>query len=309
VMLHFEFSSLIENAINQRLSHPDYLGTECVRLLHDETTLLRIDKYGSVLAIYWYIERPPLQSEQNDFDRLASCVGAEQWIVYPKQKQQTFNGSEIKESFSWQAPEHGIMYELRSNHGASPGLFLDQRQQRLWALQNTDGKRVLNLFCYTSGFTLNALKGGAQQVTSVDISASALAWSRSNVLKNDLDVERTVFLKDDSRQVLKRSLARGTRYDIVVCDPPTFSRGKGAVFSLKREFRKLLRACSLVVEPGGHLLFSTNFEGMSPSEFEATIWQELGPTRMKQVTLYKPTYDYSGSAEWELKSCLISFDG
>jgi 23S rRNA (cytosine1962-C5)-methyltransferase len=267
---------------------------------------LRVDKYGNVLAIYWYLDRPPVESELSNFNKLMSFIGADRWILYPKKKQHILNDSESKEPFAWQASEHGIMYELRSNHGASPGLFLDQRKQRLWVCENARGKRVLNLFCYTSGFTLNALKGGAEQVCSVDTSASALSWSRSNVSKNKLDLERVVFIKDDSRQLLKRSLARGIKYDIVVCDPPTFSRGKGTAFSFKQEFRKLLRGCALVIAPGGHLLFSTNFEGISHSEFQTTVWDELGRSRVKQMTMYPPTYDYCGDAEWELKSAMIA---
>lgn len=305
----FEFSALIESAIRQRISHPEYGKVGCARLLHNETQILRIDKYGAVLAIYWYPERPPEPSERSNFDRIASFSGAERWILYPKQKQQSSMGSDTKERFAWQAPEHGLLYELRSNHGASPGLFLDQRQQRLWAYENAEGRRVLNLFCYTSGFTLNALKGGADLVHSVDTSASALAWSKSNVVNNNLDLKRAVFIKDDSRQILKRTFAKGIKYDIVICDPPTFSRGKGAPFSFKQEFKKLLRACSMVIAPAGQLLFSTNFEGISSSEFQTIVWDELGKSRVEKVIMYKPTYDYYNDGEQELKSALIWFCG
>jgi 23S rRNA (cytosine1962-C5)-methyltransferase len=308
-MVLFEFSTSVSDAISQRILQPEYDDIGCVRLLHNECSLLRIDKFGPVLAIYWYPDRSPLDVEVREFDKIANFVSAERWILYPKQKQHLPKNSEVKEVFGWQASEHGIIYELRANHGSSPGLFLDQRQQRLWALQNSMGKRVLNLFCYTSGFTLNALKGGATQVCSVDISASALAWSKINVLKNNLDPEQVVFLKEDSRRVLKRSSARGVVYDVVVCDPPTFSRGKGSVFSLKREFARLLYDCSLVVAPGGYLLFSTNFEGMSRSEFEVAIREQLGPDRVKEISQFEPTYDYFGDTPWGLKSCLIAMRG
>lgn len=305
-MASFRFSPVIRKAIIQRITHPEYEETGCVRLLHNESPLLRVDKFGPVLAIYWYPDRNPLENEQEDFDNIARFVGAERWILYPKQKQHFSKSSASNELFNWQACEHGIVYELRASHGASPGLFLDQRQQRLWAGKNATGKRVLNLFCYTSGFTLNALKGGAEQVWSVDTSASALAWSRNNVLKNNLALERAVFLREDSRQVLKRSLAKGVTYDIVVCDPPTFSRGKGSPFSLKREFTKLLFDCSQVVAPGGHLLFSTNFEGMSRSGFESAIREELSDGQIRDMVIFRPTYDYDSDTPWELKSCLIS---
>jgi len=307
-MVRFEISSAIEDAVIQRISHPDYIETGCVRLLHNETEIVRVDKYGTILAIYWYADRAPSQSELTEFDSLVRFVRAERWLLYPKQKLQIPNRAESRESLTWQASEHGVTYELRANHGASPGLFLDQRQQRLWVCENAAGKRVLNLFCYTSGFALNALKGDAEQVISVDISASALAWSRSNVLKNSLDSERALFLKDDSRNVLRRSFAKGARYDIVVCDPPTFSHGKGAAFSLKREFRKLLHDCSMLVAPGGHLLFSTNFEGLSRSEFEDIVRDELG-RRIKEMSIYRPTFDYRGDTPWGLKSCLVSMVG
>lgn len=304
-MDRFEFSAVIEKAVIQRLSHPEYVETECFRLLHNETRLLRVDKFGIVLAIYWYPDRAPLESELTEFGKMISAVGAERWILYPKQKQHMPSHSACREAYAWEASEHGIMYEFRGSHGSSPGLFLDQRQQRLWARENSLGKRVLNLFCYTSGFSLNALKGGAVQVCSVDISASALAWSRSNVLNNNLCLDRATFLKDDSRQVLRRALAKGVCYDVVVCDPPTFSRGKGAAFSLKQEFRKLLCDCSLVVAPGGHLLFSTNFEGIARSEFESAIRNELGQNRIKRITFFKPTFDFFGDTPQGLKSCLI----
>ena len=305
--MYFKYTSAIRDAIVRRISHPDYRLLECVRLLHSESHLLRIDMFGKVLAIYWYPERLPLANEQKVFDTIAEFVHAERWVLFPKQKISIPDSSFLKESFAWHAKEHEIIYELRSCHGASPGLFLDQRQQRLWTLENAFGKKVLNLFCYTSGFTLSALKGEAAQVCSVDTSASALAWSRDNLLLNGFSVKNSKFLKEDARSILKRTLAKNGRYDIVVCDPPTFSRGKGAVFSLKREFRELLRACCMIVAPGGDLLFSTNYEGISHTEFHEIISAEVASRAAADVVFYKPTYDYVAKADWELKSARISF--
>jgi 23S rRNA (cytosine1962-C5)-methyltransferase len=286
-------------------------------LLHNESKLVKIDQYGDVLAIYWYVaDRLPMSSEEEAFQRIVHLVGATKWILYPKEKNNHLKSGYLKDDFSWTASEGDLSYQLRSNHGASPGLFTDQREQRFLIRNISQNARVLNLFCYTSGFSLNALQGGADQVVSVDSSASALDWSKTNVLLNNLELSRILFWRDDVRKVLKRLISRSDLYDIVICDPPTFSYGKNKPFVIGRELRSLIQMCMQCVAKGGSMFFSINYEGMALESFLIILKDLLRQRKVRDLQVFNPTFDYMGcngeevtkGDVWSLKSVRVQFD-
>ena len=137
------------------------------------------------------------------------------------------------------------------------GLFLDHRPLRLRLARESRGLRVLNLFCYTASASVHAGLGGAASTTSVDLSPTYLDWAAQNLARNGLSGPSHRLVQADVMAWLE---AERARYDLVFCDPPTFSNSARAEdFDLQREHVRLIDACMARLAPGGLLLFSNNF--------------------------------------------------
>ena len=155
--------------------------------------------------------------------------------------------------------ENGLRLLVNFQDYLDTGLFLDHRPVRMMIQKMAEGKRFLNLFCYTGSATLNAIKGGAVSTVSVDASSTYLDWAIENLRINEYptDIEN-FFYRDD---VIDWLWATYDRYDLIFCDPPTFSNGKGrsSSFDVQRDQYQLIRAAAMHLAPGGILIFSTNF--------------------------------------------------
>lgn len=140
------------------------------------------------------------------------------------------------------------------------GLFLDHRLMRERIAQKTKSKRVLNLFCYTSSVGVHAALGGAVKTTNVDLSQTYLDWSIRNYHLNGIAGidEKHRFIKADVMAWLEKDLGK---YDIIFCDPPTFSNTKktGRVFDVQSDHIKLISLCMKRLADNGTLYFSNNF--------------------------------------------------
>ncbi|WP_447936630.1 bifunctional 23S rRNA (guanine(2069)-N(7))-methyltransferase RlmK/23S rRNA (guanine(2445)-N(2))-methyltransferase RlmL [Thermomonas fusca] len=137
------------------------------------------------------------------------------------------------------------------------GLFLDHRPLRARMALEARGKRFLNLFCYTGVATVQAAVQGAAQTTSVDLSATYLEWLADNLRGNGIGGTRHRIAQADALKWLEADTGE---YDVVFCDPPTFSNSKRADdFDVQRDHVRLLRAAVARLAPGGVLYFSNNF--------------------------------------------------
>jgi len=139
------------------------------------------------------------------------------------------------------------------------GLFLDHRPLRALIGARAQGKRFLNLYCYTGSATVHAAMGGARTTTSVDTSRTYLEWARKNLAINGLDPERHRLERADCLDWLMERKVE--RYDLIFIDPPTFSntkKGGGRIFDIQRDHGRLITAAMALLETGGLLLFSTN---------------------------------------------------
>jgi len=171
--------------------------------------------------------------------------------------------------------ENGLFYEIHPFSGYSTGLFLDQRENRKALASGSAGKKVLNLFSYTCGFSVACASQGAE-TTSVDLSKKYLEWGKRNFEKNHIDWVRHQFVAADSFEFLRRAEKKGQKWDLVIVDPPSFSRTKqGGVFSLKKDYSRLFRAVGPLVSTGGGLFFSCNLSEWNSKILGEKIEQHL----------------------------------
>lgn len=175
--------------------------------------------------------------------------------------------------------ENGVAYELGFNEGYSVGIFLDQRDNRRRLLVNhvaagfplfsdgAAGREVLNCFAYTCAFSVCAALGGAR-ATSLDLSKKYLDWGRRNFEANGIDPSGHDFIYGDVFDWLRRLAKKGRTFDVVVLDPPTFSRSKEhGDFRAERDYGELAGFALKLLKPGGVLLASTNSARLTPERF------------------------------------------
>lgn len=159
--------------------------------------------------------------------------------------------------------EGGLEFEVNLSDYLDTGLFLDHRQTRAMVRAEAEEKRFLNLFCYTGSFSVYAAAGGAAETTSVDLSNTYLDWTRTNLSKNGFkDAGRHRIVRDEARAFLEHRAKRGEPpFDLVVCDPPTFSRSAKSEtpWDVERDHADLLVLVAQNLAPGGVVYFSTNF--------------------------------------------------
>jgi 23S rRNA (cytosine1962-C5)-methyltransferase len=160
--------------------------------------------------------------------------------------------------------ESGLLYELDFSASYSPGLFPDQRLNRLF-LNERRPRRVLNTFAYTCAFSVAAASVGAETV-SVDVSKSSLLRGRRNFELNRIPPDGHRFIPEDVPTFLRRLIKRGETFDVIILDPPTFGRsGSGRTFRFERDFPALLECAHQLSAPGGAILLSTNFTAWDES--------------------------------------------
>lgn len=164
--------------------------------------------------------------------------------------------------------ERGVKVAVRPWDGPDVGLYMDMRDVRAWLEPHWRGKRVLNLFAYTSMFSVCAAVHGATEVHSVDLSEAYLERARSNFLLNGLDPQAHVFEQADSFKALDSRRRKQQRFDIVVADPPAYSHGPGGTWSIQKDLARLVSSCLRVLEPGGWLVIASNLGTMSPKDFQ-----------------------------------------
>lgn len=254
-------------------------GTESLRLIHSESEDLRMEKVGERYLLGWWKSQAPTAVEKNKIEKLMDLLEISQWLFQWRPGAQNQNSTEVLlqspnfDSRPWVFTENSVKYWAHLDRGQNFGLFLDQRQRRQWLQQRAEHKKVLNLFAFTCGFSLNAALAGASEVVSVDLFAKYLEWGKENFELNGLKSQAPQFQwrAMDVRDYLKYAKKKQLQFDFIVCDPPSFSRSKKTkkVFRVERDYRELILECMDCLAPQGTLLFSCNYE-----KWDFRKWQE-----------------------------------
>jgi 23S rRNA (cytosine1962-C5)-methyltransferase len=297
----------------------ELLDLNAWRALHNEDEHLRAEVLGEVTDLQWFSEEAPAIDEWNDIHELVKLTHAQSWRLHlrhdrgRKPQGEDVWASRPEPPTRWFIHENGIRYEMRSDTGLSSGLFLDQRANRLWVRENANGKSVLNLFSYTSGFSVAAAKGGATKTVSVDLSKNFLEWSKRNFALNEIPVDAHEFRAIESREYLKWAKKKALNFDLVICDPPSFSRSDKGVFSIEKDLGSLLAAVSDVTQSGGIILFCANYEGWyGTNDFREAITAEIKQQKLpltlsikKWAELLPPDLDFELPGEARLMKSLL----
>ncbi len=156
--------------------------------------------------------------------------------------------------------ESGLRYQLDIGRNQNFGLFLDMRAGRDWVRERSEGKRVLNLFAYTCGFSVASVAGGAEHVVNVDMARSSLNKGRDNHRLNEHDMRKVSFLAHDIFKSWGKIKKAGP-YDMIIIDPPSFQKGS---FALTKDYKKILRRLPDLLNEGGDVVACVNSPSVSP---------------------------------------------
>jgi 23S rRNA G2069 N7-methylase RlmK/C1962 C5-methylase RlmI len=247
------------------------INDECCRVVERHVAGFVAERFGPCLWIAWHRSSGPTPSDAAAVESLAHAVGCEHWMIDEMvNRGDTPNATRRLSSSAfpkrWTAKEADARYILRSDRGQAPGLFLDQRTNRREVAASSRDARVLNLFAYTCSFSVVAALGGASQIVSVDASGPFLDWGKENFQLNGLERTQDAFWKGDVRDFLKLARKRAERFDLIILDPPTFSRSRQRPFNVRKELSSLSEHCLELLAPRGQMLVSTNLSSWTRND-------------------------------------------
>lgn len=253
----------------ERRSHLLREETDAVRIVDgegDHLPGLLIDNFaGRWLAQAKDAKSPPVFTQALGYRSLY-------WktlIKEPSQSPAYLDGEPVTQPF--EIVESGLKYSVDFQAGYSQGIFLDQRDNRRHLRAAAIGNRVLNTFAYTCAFGVSAAAGGGSTV-NLDLSRHYLEWGKRNYALNGIDIQSHEFIYGDVFDWLNRFQRRSQTFDIIVLDPPTFSRDrKSKIFRVEDDYGKLLEIALPCLTLPGSLLCCTNSHRISQASFESIL--------------------------------------
>ena len=167
--------------------------------------------------------------------------------------------------------ENGLRFQVDLQHGHKTGYYLDQRRNRLRLGELAAGRDVLDCFCYTGGFSVHALAGGAASVLALDSSGEALAQAQRHLELNGLPLERASFLEADAFQALRRFRDSRRSFDLIVLDPPKFAPTAAQAQQAARGYKDINLLALKLLRPGGLLVTFSCSGGVDAALFQKIV--------------------------------------
>ena len=168
--------------------------------------------------------------------------------------------------------ENGLAFRIDWLRGQKTGFFVDQRENRALVERYAAGKEVLNMFCYTGGFSLYALRGGARTVDSVDVSQKAIDLVNINVAKNFPKAKNHTAVAADAFEYLSAQKAQGKTYDLIILDPPAFAKHRDAVKNALRGYQRINAKAIEMIRPGGILFTFSCSQAVDKEAFRLAVF-------------------------------------
>jgi 23S rRNA (cytosine1962-C5)-methyltransferase len=252
---------------------------EAVRVFHGpgegsgELSEVAIDRFGDR---YWVTAWKPIGSGlRGMLGRFLESVGAKEAVLLHRPEKGTpelpvpLVGEPSEARF--ECREQGARYWIQLLGTRHPGLFLDHAPLRAWLRENSRGLRVLNTFSYTGSLSVASGLGGAEKVTTLDLAKPVIRWAEENWALNRLAPEKGRFISGDVFEWLPRLARQGELFELVILDPPSFSRGAQGTFSTAKDTRKLHELAIRLVAPGGWIATSINSARIPARRFEQDV--------------------------------------
>ena len=245
----------------------------------------------------------PTEQEKNIIFEFAKSIHKKSCIRHMVNRGYGVGGQESEKLFTspdmpleWIAFENGLQFKLKQNSGFSPGLFLDQSENRFYILNHSKNKKILNLFSYTSGFSVAAAVGCAQEICSVDASSSFLDWSKDNFILNNIDLNnqkicKTEFYNQDTLLFLAGAKKRKRKWDLIICDPPSFGRTKTTIWKIEKDLPLLAKEIWDCLTLNGEILFTCNYEKWNLAEVIKNFTLKLKANQFEIESLPYPSLD------------------
>ncbi|MBQ9892767.1 MAG: class I SAM-dependent rRNA methyltransferase [Bacteroidales bacterium] len=313
------YNVLISRALGVRKAAGlvDSSNTTCYRLVHGEGDSLPgliVDYYDGVCVMQAH-SAGMFRARKQIAQALREVYGGSLKAVYDKSSSTApyKAGLDLVDGYLYKAPgfeddritvlEYGNRFNVDWTQGQKTGFFLDQRENRRLVSRYASGKEVLNLFCYTGGFSVYALSAGASHVDSVDSSAKAMAMLEENIALNGFDPSTHKGYCADAIDFLKDS-PEG-KYNLMIVDPPAFAKHRGALSNALRAYRRLNAAAIARVAPGGVVFTFSCSQVVDKEAFALAVFSAAAETgrsvrildRLNQpadhaVNIYHPEGEY-----------------
>ena len=314
------WETMLSRALRERVAlglHREGSDTSCYRLVHgegDNLPGLIIDWYDGVCVMQAH-SAGMFRARLQIAEALKAVYGDSLKAVYDKSSGTApFKaGLDLVDGYIYRRPgfndddqivsEYGHRFIVNWTEGQKTGFFLDQRENRRLVERYAAGRNVLNLFCYTGGFSIYALSGGAVHVDSVDSSRKAMELVGRNVALNGFSASQHTGVCGDAMDFLKTVPA--DRYDMMIVDPPAFAKHRGALHNALRAYQRLNAAAISRVALGGLVFTYSCSQVVDKETFALTVFSAAAQTgrsvrildRLNQpadhpVNIYHPEGEY-----------------
>ena len=307
------FDERVKRALEQRRALRESGAADAIRLVHGESDGLPgvvADRYGDTVVVQ-LTSAGAERWRETIADTLLQAEGVRRIWERSDAEVRALEGLApvtaalrgAREPTRITITENGLEFGIDLEHGHKTGFYLDQRNNRQHARTLARGRDMLDGFCYSGGFALNALAGGAKSVTGVDSSADALGLARENAERNRL--AGVNWIEGDVFQLLRKFRDAGKQFDLVVLDPPKFAPTATHAPKAARAYKDINLLAFKLLRPGGLLMTFSCSGGVSADLFQkivagaaldagvdAQIIERLGPGADHPVALNFPEGDY-----------------
>ena len=288
----------VAHDVRRTLGLTDDPATTCYRLVHGEGDSLPglvVDIYGTTAVIQCH-SVGMYRSRQEIAAALRATYGARLTAIYDQSSQTLPYKADLgavdgylrghAERASQVVLEHGERFLVNWEEGQKTGFFLDQRENRELVKRYAAGRTVLNTFCYTGGFSVYALSGGAKEVVSVDSSERAVELATENMKLNFGDTANHTEIAADAVEYLKEI---GDRYDLIILDPPAFAKHHKVLSNAMQGYRRLNARALSQIRPGGILFTFSCSQAVSKELFRTTVFSAAAIAGRKVRILHQLT--------------------
>jgi len=275
------FRNRIQKALALREALPAAKHANAMRLVHGESDGLPglvVDRYADVLVAQ-FLAAGVERWRDTILDLLSEISGCAAIFERSDAEVRKLEGLEPRVGFARgnrnaaRCPiiEYGLNFRVDVEQGQKTGFFLDQRENRQRVRSLAAGRDVLDGFCYTGGFSVAALAGGAKRVTAIESSAAALEVAKENLAANPLDASKVEFVQADIFARLRTLRDQNAKFDLIVLDPPKFAPTAAQVKKAARAYKDINLWALKLLAPGGLLATFSCSGGVSPELFQSIV--------------------------------------